>query len=66
MQETPLDRPLGRPAQASPVIAGPGSDRAPVHDAAALTAGGRLARIRLDGKEYVLRITRAGKLILTK
>ena len=41
-------------------------DFAPTHDAAALTAGGRQARIRLDDKEYVLRITRAGKLILTK
>jgi hemin uptake protein HemP len=38
----------------------------PVHDATELTAGGHLARIRLDDKLYTLRITRVGKLILTK
>ena len=38
----------------------------PVHDARALTGGGDLARIVLDGQVYTLRITRAGKLILTK
>jgi hemin uptake protein HemP len=38
----------------------------PVHDARALTGEQGLARIRLDGQEYTLRITRAGKLILTK
>jgi hemin uptake protein HemP len=38
----------------------------PVHDAVALTQGGNTARITLDGKVYELRITRAGKLILTK
>ena len=38
----------------------------PVHDARALTGGGDLARIMLDGQVYTLRITRAGKLILTK
>ncbi|MES2550906.1 MAG: hemin uptake protein HemP, partial [Pseudomonadota bacterium] len=31
-----------------------------------LTEGGSLARIVLDGQVYSLRITRAGKLILTK
>jgi hemin uptake protein HemP len=36
------------------------------HDARDLTAGGSTARIVLDGKVYTLRITRAGKLILTK
>ena len=35
-------------------------------DARALTGGGQTARITLDGKLYTLRITRAGKLILTK
>ncbi|MGL4320609.1 MAG: hemin uptake protein HemP [Paracoccaceae bacterium] len=38
----------------------------PVHDATALTAGGVQARIVLHGQVYALRITRAGKLILTK
>lgn len=38
----------------------------PVHDAYNLTQGGGLAQIILDGKTYQLRITRAGKLILTK
>lgn len=64
MQETPLDRASRAPTSAA--MGAPGSDLAPVHDAVALTAGGRRARIRLDDKEYVLRITRAGKLILTK
>ena len=39
---------------------------APVHDARTLVAGGNTANIDLDGKLYTLRITRAGKLILTK
>lgn len=38
----------------------------PVYDAVELTKGGGLAQIRLDDKLYTLRITRAGKLILTK
>ncbi|MCE6951264.1 hemin uptake protein HemP [Cereibacter sphaeroides] len=38
----------------------------PVHDARLLTDGGTQARILLDGQIYCLRITRAGKLILTK
>jgi hemin uptake protein HemP len=38
----------------------------PVHDARLLTDGGNEAEIRLDGMRYVLRITRQGKLILTK
>ncbi|MGP9789706.1 hemin uptake protein HemP [Roseinatronobacter sp. NSM] len=38
----------------------------PVHDVYSLTRGGALAQIVLDGKTYQLRITRAGKLILTK
>ncbi|MCC5986450.1 MAG: hemin uptake protein HemP [Pararhodobacter sp.] len=39
---------------------------APVHDAQALTDGGSVAHITLNDQLYVLRITRAGKLILTK
>lgn len=38
----------------------------PVHDAQVLTGGGREARIVLAGMVYTLRITRQGKLILTK
>lgn len=38
----------------------------PLHDARVLTKGGVQARIVLDGQVYALRITRAGKLILTK
>ncbi len=38
----------------------------PVHDAVALTKGGPLAHIQLNDQTYALRITRAGKLILTK
>jgi hemin uptake protein HemP len=38
----------------------------PVHEARKLTCGGNLAQIVLDGQVYSLRITRAGKLILTK
>ncbi len=38
----------------------------PVHDARDLTDGGDLAHIRLDEHLYTLRVTRAGKLILTK
>jgi hemin uptake protein HemP len=42
------------------------TDARPVHDARALTCGGQLAHILLDGQLYTLRITRAGRLILTK
>ena len=38
----------------------------PCHDAIRLTEGGNMARIVLNGQVYSLRITRAGKLILTK
>jgi hemin uptake protein HemP len=41
-------------------------DPRPCHDARALTEGGNEAEILLDGMRYVLRITRQGKLILTK
>lgn len=42
------------------------ADATPLHEARVLTEGGSLARIVLDGQVYSLRITRAGKLILTK
>ena len=38
----------------------------PLHDAQVLTQGGKIANIKLDDQLYTLRITRAGKLILTK
>ena len=41
-------------------------DTLPLYDASDLTKGGDLARIKLDDQLYTLRITRAGKLILTK
>ncbi len=41
-------------------------DNLPTYDARALVPNGVQARIALDGQTYVLRITRAGKLILTK
>ena len=41
-------------------------DATPIYDAQDLTKGGDLARIKLEDQLYTLRITRAGKLILTK
>ena len=38
----------------------------PIYDATQLTKGGDLARIKLGDQLYTLRITRSGKLILTK
>ena len=52
---TDISRPA--PTQPQPI---------PLHRAQDLTRGGVLARIDLDGQVYALRITRAGKLILTK
>ncbi len=40
--------------------------RLPLYDARQLTKSGAQALIALDGQVYSLRITRAGKLILTK
>lgn len=45
---------------------GPFGAATPQHEAEDLTDGGRLAQIRLHDQVYTLRITRAGKLILTK
>ena len=50
------------PDPAPPVPA----ERIPHHDARDLACGGSVVRIDLDGIAYVLRITRNGKLILTK
>ena len=53
--------------QFTPLLDAPDEPGAvPVHDARSLTEGGMLARIALDGQTYLLRITRAGKLVLTK
>ena len=41
-------------------------DTLPLYEATDLTKGGDLARIKLKDQLYTLRITRAGKLILTK
>lgn len=38
----------------------------PIHDAQILTGANGLAHIQLNDQLYTLRITRAGKLILTK
>ncbi|WP_166416669.1 hemin uptake protein HemP [Cochlodiniinecator piscidefendens] len=38
----------------------------PVHNAEALTQGGNQAFIQLNDQTYTLRITKLGKLILTK
>lgn len=48
------------PPKQTPVLAPPS------YDARDLTQNGELAQIVLDGQIYNLRITRAGKLILTK
>jgi len=44
----------------------PAPPAVPLHRAEDLTRGGQLANIELSGQVYALRITRAGKLILTK
>ncbi len=62
---------MNRPeADKAPKTAAPAAPVAytaePCHDARVLTAGGPSARILLGDQVYALRITRAGKLILTK
>ena len=44
----------------------PANDHVPLHQARDLTGDGNKAEIDLEGQVYPLRITRAGKLILTK
>lgn len=48
-----------------PVVHHP-HDGLPIYDAVKLTEGGDLAHIKLQEQLYTLRITRSGKLILTK
>lgn len=45
---------------------GQASDDKPRYSARELTGSGQTAEIVLDGQIYTLRITRSGKLILTK
>lgn len=44
----------------------PAAERLPQYTAEDLTKGGNMAQILLGDQVYFLRITRAGKLILTK
>lgn len=44
----------------------PATDAVPLHEATVLTNGGSVARIHLNGQVYQMRITRQGKLIVTK
>lgn len=44
----------------------PAAETLPTYDARQLVLGGDVARIALEDKLYTLRITRSGKLILTK
>jgi hemin uptake protein HemP len=63
----PFAQPRPRPTHApAPDRRGQRTNERPEHDARTLTEGGAEARIVLDGMTYVLRITRLGKLILTK
>ncbi|MDP5219325.1 MULTISPECIES: hemin uptake protein HemP [Ruegeria] len=55
-----MNAPNPTPTQAYPVR------MLPSHKAEDLTKGGNLAQIELGDQLYTLRITRAGKLILTK
>lgn len=54
------------PLSASGSASGHPGETLPCHKARQLTCGGSLAQIDLDGQIYALRITRAGKLTLTK
>ena len=49
-----------------PTSAAPATRVLPAHEASRLTEGGDQAHIVLNDHTYTLRITRAGKLILTK
>lgn len=56
-------RSMDRP---QPTLTTPPYADMPAHDVRALMEGGTTALMVLDGVAYTLRITRAGKLILTK
>ena len=51
---------------AHPATEGSQPAAVPSHDAFDITDGGNIAQIVLDDKHYSLRVTKAGKLILTK
>lgn len=53
-------------AMTQPDATFPKAERIPVHRAKDLTGNGTRAEIDLNGQVYTLRITKAGKLILTK
>ena len=56
-----------RPAAGTPPRgSAPRPSTPPAHDARDLTGGANIALILLDGVAYTLRITRQGKLLLTK
>ena len=59
-QTRPMEMPNQHALQSFP------SEPVPSYRAATLTEGGAMAHICLNGMTYTLRITRAGKLILTK
>lgn len=61
---TAMPRPSAMPL--GTLVPGLAARELPAHDAEALTAGGNQALIVLGEQVYNLRITRAGKLILTK
>jgi hemin uptake protein HemP len=63
MMAAPVETDAAKAVMAHPVMNGPAI---PCHDAAVLTGPGRQALIVLGDQTYKLRITRAGKLILTK
>ena len=63
MQDPMTDKDQARPGLASPAAAG--RDPTPVVDSDALFQGGAEVVIRHAGREYRLRRTRLGKLILT-
>lgn len=49
-----------------PVMTDAPDPEVPMHDVLTLTKGGSIARLVHRGEVYVLRVTRMGKLILTK
>lgn len=55
-----------QPQPAPKATVAPAPQTLPLYHARELTGGGVQAQIALEGQVYTLRITRAGKLILTK
>lgn len=65
-EESARRRAASAPLAAHPAPAPARAPQMPAHDVRALMTGGTQAQLLLDGVAYTLRITRAGKLILTK